>query len=99
MCPASAPAVLAENCAAPVVRGNLRIAYVGEMILALYVEVANLRAEGFAHLAHVPGKLDRRPAFGHLDVLESLRVEPVGHGLYIGVHGPKSFAKIVRSQP
>src|SRR5882762_639022 len=78
---------------------NLRIANISEVVLALYVEVANLRAEGTAHLAYVAGKFHHCLAFAHLDVLESMRVQPVGHGLHIGVRGPKSFAKVFRGQP
>src|SRR6266478_3466424 len=80
-------------------RGNLRIAHIREVLFAIYVELVNLRAKRVAHLPRVAGELHDRLALGHFDVLESMRAQPVCHGLNIRIRWPKLPAKLFRRRP
>jgi len=80
-------------------RGDLRVGGVGHMGFVVYKEVMNLGVESAAHLGDVAGEFDDRTAGTNFNVRETLRGEPLGHGLDVGVGGPKLSAELLRGEP
>ena len=79
--------------------GNFRIAEVGDVAHAIYFEVVNFRAEGFAYLARFAGKIDEDAA-GINDVdREAVRFQPGGDGGEIFLRQAEALAEFLGGEP
>ena len=79
--------------------GNLRIAGVGEVFLAVDDVPVNIGVEGVAHLTHVAAELDDGAALGDIGDREALAREPVRDRLDVAVGRTVLLAKLIGSEP
>src|SRR5207245_11609391 len=73
--------------------GNLWVGGVGHVFFVVYNEAVNFGAKRVPHLASCTAELDDLPTQTHIDPCESLRGQPLGDRLNIGVRRTKLFAK------
>ena len=80
-------------------RGNLRIAHVGNVLLAFHLQVMDLRLKRFAHLPCCSGKINHHPAgVDHIHP-KSVRLQPARNCVQVLLRHSKSLSEFLRGNP
>lgn len=79
--------------------GDARVIHVGDVALTFDLEVVNVGQEGFANLGGGAGKINEHAAgIDHVDA-ETMRFEPGGDDVKVGLRKAELFAEFLRRQP
>ena len=79
--------------------GDLRIADIGNVLLAFDHKMMNLRLESPAHLRGGPGEIDEHAAgINHIHA-KSVRLKPRSDAAEIGLRHAEPFTQLLRSKP
>ena len=79
-------------------RGNPRVAHVGDVLLAVHLEIVNLGVEGLPHLPGRPGKVDHVVGIDQVDG-KAVRLEPSRDLRQVPLRQSVARCELLRGQP